>query len=236
MGWHNSSDEVIFDKENKQIDGKYTAITLDGEQAIGYLVVDKALGFKDSNKYYLFFNTYIRYGTMGCEKCLDSVLVHKDTIKKYTQIEKIKNLLKRGKKVKLIKQCHEDGEDDPEDNLIATIEFIYEIPYELWGLKEDVNECFIEKDIKPFDTVHFADSDGRELVNSYENDKWRSIKMPPDSSRTVLIQLSFGNIITGYYMDNEWWAYNFGSKNKKIDKDFIVCWNDLPKLYKGDEL
>lgn len=234
MSWLCDGD-VIFDKENKQIDGKYVAISEHDEETIGYLVVEETLGWDEPNIYKLYFNKYVEFSfSANYEPGLDSVRVYRETIKKYTQIEEIKNLLRRGRVVHLLKQCH-TYDEEPKDNLIATINFEYEIPYKLWELKEET-EYFQERDIKPFDNIHFADSDGRQMINHYKNDRWRSIEMPPDSSRTVLIQLSFGSIVTGYYMDNEWWACNFGSQNKKIDKDIITCWNDLPKPYKGNEL
>ena len=62
------------------------------------------------------------------------------------------------------------------------------------------------------------------------NGGWISIskKLPP-IQENVLICFSYGNIITGYYFDNEWYDCNY---DDKLNQENIVAWQSLPEKFK----
>ena len=117
---------LYFDKENKQDEYRYIARDMDGKPQIGWIVVEQPWYTpKSAWTYWMYSN---KYGSGGmCGGCtdlgLERVKVNPETIKPYNQIEKIKHDLEQGFRVEL---------RDREHNVMANINNMEEIPYELW--------------------------------------------------------------------------------------------------------
>ena len=115
-----------FDKENKQDEYKYIARDMNGKLVIGWIVVEKPwYSSKSAWTYWMYSN---KYGSGGfCGGCtdlgLERVKVNPETIKPFNQIEHIKYDLEHGFRVEL---------RDKEDNVVASINYVDKIPYELW--------------------------------------------------------------------------------------------------------
>lgn len=124
----------IFDKTNKQEDYQFIAKDLEGNSVIGWIVVEKPWYSPESNWTYWMYSN--RYGNGICGGASDlgfeRVPVNPDTIRPYNQIEQIKYDLECGMDVRLEKKFYLFYEDIPEDNTLAIIHNINEIPYELW--------------------------------------------------------------------------------------------------------
>ena len=118
---------LCFDKENKQEDYKFIARDMNGKLVIGWIVVEEPwYSPKSAWTYWMYSN---KYGDGGmCGGCtdlgLERVEVNPETIKPFNQIENIKYDLECGFRVELI---------DKEDNIVASINYVDKIPYELWA-------------------------------------------------------------------------------------------------------
>lgn len=128
---------IIFDKDNKQQDYQSIARNMDGELVIGWIVIEKPWYSAATNwTYWMYSNDYYPRGLCGgaTDLGLTRCMVDKNTIKPFTQIEKIKYDLEIGLTVRLDKKLilFKDEEDD--DNTLAIIEKEEDIPYELWSL------------------------------------------------------------------------------------------------------
>ena len=116
----------ILDKDNKQELYKYIARDMNGKLRIGWVVVEQPWYSAESEwTYWLYSDEYVSGGF--CDECTDLGLirieVQPETIKPCTQIEIIKHDLELGFKVEL---------QDEQRNVVAIINSIDEIPYELW--------------------------------------------------------------------------------------------------------
>lgn len=124
----------IFDKTNKQEDYQFIAKDLEGKFVIGWIVVEKPWYSPESNWTYWMYSN--RYGNGICGGASDlgfeRVQINPDTIRPYNQIEQIKYDLECEMDVKLEKKFYLFDEDVPEDNTLAIIHNVNEIPYELW--------------------------------------------------------------------------------------------------------
>lgn len=124
----------IFDKTNKQEDYQFIAKDLEGKFVIGWIVVEKPWYSPESNWTYWMYSN--RYGNGICGGASDPgferVQINPDTIRPYNQIEQIKYDLECEMDVKLEKKFYLFDEDVPEDNTLAIIHNVNEIPYELW--------------------------------------------------------------------------------------------------------
>lgn len=124
----------IFDKTNKQKDYQFIAKDFEDKSIIGWIVVEKPWYSPESNWTYWMYSN--RYGNGICGGASDlgfeRVPINPDTIKPYNQIEQIKYDLECGMDVKLEKKFYPFDEDAPEDNILAIIHNVNEIPYELW--------------------------------------------------------------------------------------------------------
>ncbi len=130
---------IIFDKDNKQQDYQSIARNMDGELVIGWIVVEKPWYSAEADwTYWMYSNEYYPRGFCGgaSDIGLTRCIVDRDTIKPFTQIEKIKYDLEIGLTVRLDKKLilFKDEEDD--NNTLAIIEKEEDIPYKLWSLSE----------------------------------------------------------------------------------------------------
>lgn len=115
-----------FDKENKQEDYKFIARDMNGELVIGWIVVEQPWYSSESAwTYWMYSNKYGNGGMCGgcTDLGLERVEVNPETIKPFNQIENIKYFLECGFIVEL---------KDKEDNIVASINYVDKIPYELW--------------------------------------------------------------------------------------------------------
>ena len=122
----NAAVVYILDKDNKQELYKYIARDMNGKLRIGWVVVEQPWYSAESEwTYWLYSDEYVSGGF--CDECTDLGLirieVQPETIKPCTQIEIIKHDLELGFKVEL---------QDEQRNVVAIINSIDEIPYELW--------------------------------------------------------------------------------------------------------
>lgn len=125
---------LYFDKENKQQEYQFVARDMDGKLRIGWIVVEQPwYSPKSAWTYWLYSNKYGAGGFCGgaSDLGLERTIVDPETIKPYNQIEQIKYDLEIGMTVRLDKKMYPFG-DAPDDNTLATIHNVNEIPYELW--------------------------------------------------------------------------------------------------------
>lgn len=125
---------LYFDKENKQQEYQFIARDMDGKLRIGWIVVEQPWYSPQSAwTYWLYSNKYGSGGFCGgaSDLGLERTIVDPETIKPYNQIEQIKYDLEIGMTVRLDKKMYPFG-DEPDDNTLATIHNVNEIPYELW--------------------------------------------------------------------------------------------------------
>lgn len=125
---------LYFDKENKQQEYQFIARDMDGKLRIGWIVVEQPwYSSKSAWTYWLYSNKYGDGGFCGgaSDLGLERTIVDPETIKPYNQIEQIKYDLEIGMTVRLDKKMYPFG-DAPDDNILATIHNVNEIPYELW--------------------------------------------------------------------------------------------------------
>lgn len=128
---------IIFDKDNKQQDYQSIARNMDGELVIGWIVVEEPWYSPETDwTYWMYFNEYGQGGFCGgaTDLGLSRCMVDRDTIKPFTQIEKIKYDLEIGFTVRLDKKLICFNDEKNENNTLAVIEKEEDIPYELWSL------------------------------------------------------------------------------------------------------
>lgn len=111
---------IVFDKENKQIPYMHIARDWNNRRSVvGYVVVDTS---DWTSTYWMYLNNK------------NMVHIKPETIRPFNQIEHIKYDLECGVEVILTKKpIYLVDEKSKEDNIIAIINNIDEIPYELWG-------------------------------------------------------------------------------------------------------
>lgn len=125
---------LIFDKENSQNDYEFIARDMNGKLVIGWIVIEQPwYSNKSEWTYWMYSNKYGSGGFCGgaSDLGLERTAVNPDTIKPFNQIEKIKYDLENGMKVRLDRKFYLFDEA-PDDNTLAIINNINEIPYELW--------------------------------------------------------------------------------------------------------
>lgn len=120
---------MIFDQTNKQKYYQYVGETYLGDTVVGSVVYDEGIYVYDP-KYYIYTSANLNASTGGeiDDHNLCRVEVRPDTIRPYTQVERIKEQLRMGHHVKLIRNHSKDSFSDP----ISIITNEKEIPYSLW--------------------------------------------------------------------------------------------------------
>ena len=123
---------LVFDKTNSASDYNYIAIAIDsGKDVIGNIVVEQPwYSPKSAWTYWMYSNAY---GDGGCcggavDLGFSRVPVKPDTIRLFTQIEKIKYFLRQDMQVALAKTSN----DCVNGKYFCTITKESEIPYEMW--------------------------------------------------------------------------------------------------------
>ena len=126
---------LIFDKENSQNDYQFIARDMNGKLVIGWIVIEEPwYSNKSEWTYWMYSNKYGRGGfcSGASDLGLDRTVVNPDTIKPFNQIEKIKYDLENGMKVRLDRKFYCSDDEAPDNNILAIINNVNEIPYELW--------------------------------------------------------------------------------------------------------
>lgn len=125
---------MIFDQTNKQVYYKYVGETYSGDTVVGNIVYDDGDYVYDP-KYYIYTSAKINSikGGWVDNNRMRRIEVRPDTIRPYTQVERIKEQLRKGNHVKLIRSYSKDSFD----NSVCLITNEKEIPYELWFRKVD---------------------------------------------------------------------------------------------------
>lgn len=121
---------LIFDPENKQINFQFIAEDFEGKTHVGWIVVEQPwYSSKSAWTYWLYWNSNGPWG----DTILRRVFVKPETIRPYTQIEEIKNNLRRGSPTKLVKTLEAFSKTPIDDeDVVAVIHDEKEFPYELW--------------------------------------------------------------------------------------------------------
>lgn len=120
---------MVFDQTNKQKHYKYVGETYLGDTVVGNIVYDAGTSTYDP-RYYIYDSVNHRafLGGEVDDHNMCRVEVRPDSIRPYTQIERIKEQLRIGNQVQLIRNHSKDSFSDP----ISIITNEKEIPYELW--------------------------------------------------------------------------------------------------------
>lgn len=120
---------MVFDQTNKQKNYQYVGETYSGETVVGGIVYDEGIYIYDP-KYYIYTLAHLNTSAGGevDDHNMRRVEVRPDTIRPYTQIERIKEELRKGNCVELVRNLS----DSFSDKSICTITSEKEIPYKLW--------------------------------------------------------------------------------------------------------
>lgn len=126
---------LYFDKDNKQIDYQFIARDMDGEIKIGWIVIEKPWYSIESNWTYWMYTNKYGQGICGGASDLgfERTMINPETIRPFNQIEEIKYHLEMGSIVKLKRKFCTFDDEASSDNILAVINSIDEIPYDLWA-------------------------------------------------------------------------------------------------------
>lgn len=126
--------QVLFDKENRQYEHQYIARDLKGNLVAGWVVIDQPWNTNETEwTYWMYYNQYGETKTGNFRDYgLNRVEVNPDTIKRYTNIEKIKLLLSKGEIVELVKKWKNPDSGKILKEQLAIIRKESDIPYKLW--------------------------------------------------------------------------------------------------------
>lgn len=120
---------MVFDQTNKQRNYQYVGETYSGDTVVGSVVYDEGIYIYDP-RYYIYTSASLNTSVGGevNDHNMRRVEVRPDTIRPYTQIERIKEELRKGNCVELVRNLS----DSFSDKSICTIASEKEIPYKLW--------------------------------------------------------------------------------------------------------
>lgn len=120
---------MFFDQTNEQKYYKYVGETYSGDVVVGNIVYDGGTSTY-SPRYYIYASANYRVFSGGevDDHGMCRVEVRPDSIRPYTQVERIKEQLRMGNRVKLIRNRSKDSFNEP----ISIITNEKEIPYSLW--------------------------------------------------------------------------------------------------------
>lgn len=126
---------IQFDKENKQIEYKHMARSIEiGKLIIGWVVIEKPWYSSPSAwTYYIYSNEYVSGGFCGgaSDLGLKREVVDPDTVEIYNQIANVKWNKEYDLSTRLVEGLNSFGGQS--NNIIATINPKDKIPYKLWG-------------------------------------------------------------------------------------------------------
>ncbi len=130
---------MVFDQTNKQRNYQYVGETYLGDTVVGSVVYDEGDYVYDP-KYYIYTSAKINFFKGGWvdNNRMRRIEVRPDTIRPYTQVERIKEQLRKGNCVKLVRNLS----DSFSDKSICTITSEKEIPYKLWFRKTTKTKRF----------------------------------------------------------------------------------------------
>lgn len=125
---------ITFDPENKAEPFTYIAKKLDNDEyVVGNVIVKKPWCSQSQNhEYYIVTNNYNDSNFCGGREFtgFNMIAINPDTIEPYTQIAKIKNMLRMNFTVELAKK---DADNNSLDDIIIEIKPTDTMPMHLWS-------------------------------------------------------------------------------------------------------
>jgi hypothetical protein len=125
-----STSVIVFDKSNKQEDYKYVAEDAFGQSHVGYIYVQKPWYSPESAwTYYIRYEKYDLPSFCGGAESsgFKDYVVNKNTIRPYTQYERVRLDLKRGWNVRIVSGLGDGG------MVIAQFAPGDSVPEDIWG-------------------------------------------------------------------------------------------------------